>query len=672
MTRILFIQLPVPQINFGRQTGNIPLGGACLASALNEIADIQVDILPESKTAYLCDAALLDIILTSRPDIIGFTVYAWNLERSLYLADEIKCRYRPRIIMGGPEVALNHSILGGPVPSHPAIDFFALGEGESLIKALVEHPETWQKKKLSKQCLSMDSTDLFSRSPSPYPAGLLEPEIENMMLLETQRGCQYKCGYCNYSKSRKKRISVDEHLLFNALEWAKTCGIKEVYLLDPSLDTRPKLRTLLKDIASVNSGRELELISEIRAEAVDAALAALMAKAGFTWVEIGLQSTNPSALKIMNRRTDLKRFLNGVSHLKSCGISPCIDVIAGLPGDDLKGFKQTIEFILENDLQDHCQVFPLCILPGTDFRENSAPLGLSHDPHPPYHVTRSPGFSEDLIYEALIYAEDRLDLVLYPLPDFDASWRLQKYRKPEPAARKKQISQTNITSADTPDLFGDRRILIGRREYIFKVGLTHHRPAAELSRISRRLTQPFQILVGREMTDTGHLKQMLEIFSTANPFTPFEILFFEPKALPDIQALMPFIHLQRPGYLDASARFQYEHPGNRSVLFTLVSKCSEHVFEGNMQRQVFWWRAPSLPDKGQLERLAHLDGLLLDVPLEKPLIDKWQTDFAGMADHLFPVSFAGIKDQHDWIKKTLPGEYAHCILDRCRHSVKHR
>jgi coproporphyrinogen III oxidase-like Fe-S oxidoreductase len=44
---------------------------------------------------------------------------------------------------------------------------------------------------------------------------------------------------------------------------------------------------------------------------VDENLAALLADAGFNWFEIGLQSTNVNALTLMNRKTDLNRFLKG-------------------------------------------------------------------------------------------------------------------------------------------------------------------------------------------------------------------------------------------------------------------------------------------------------------------------------------------------------------------------
>ena len=105
MPRALLLQLPIPQLNYGRQTGNIPLGAACLKQAVSDIPEAEVAILPESIVSYLGDGALLDKIRAQQPEIIGFSVCCWNLQRSLYLAEKIKEFHHCRIVFGGREVA---------------------------------------------------------------------------------------------------------------------------------------------------------------------------------------------------------------------------------------------------------------------------------------------------------------------------------------------------------------------------------------------------------------------------------------------------------------------------------------------------------------------------------------------------------------------------------------
>lgn len=78
MNRVVLLQLPVPQTNFGRQTGNIPLAAAWLAQSAGAPDDLHISILPESDVSYAGDAVLIDLILAQQPDIVGFSVYCWN------------------------------------------------------------------------------------------------------------------------------------------------------------------------------------------------------------------------------------------------------------------------------------------------------------------------------------------------------------------------------------------------------------------------------------------------------------------------------------------------------------------------------------------------------------------------------------------------------------------
>ena len=83
MMRVVLLQLPIPRQNFGRKTGASPLGAACLLQAVRGLRGVDVHILPESRVSYLGDAALLALIHEFRPDVIGFSVFSWNIERTL-------------------------------------------------------------------------------------------------------------------------------------------------------------------------------------------------------------------------------------------------------------------------------------------------------------------------------------------------------------------------------------------------------------------------------------------------------------------------------------------------------------------------------------------------------------------------------------------------------------
>ena len=138
---ILLIQLPIPKLNYGLKTGNIPLGGACLKQAASDLKQFNIDILPESIASYIADSALINLILKKNPEMVGFTVFAWNVERTLYIAEQLKKQSDITIILGGPEITRDNKLLESQF-----IDHYVYGEGEQAFINLLLNKGQVQKK----------------------------------------------------------------------------------------------------------------------------------------------------------------------------------------------------------------------------------------------------------------------------------------------------------------------------------------------------------------------------------------------------------------------------------------------------------------------------------------------------------------------------------------------
>ena len=630
MRRALVIQLPVPQNSFGRQTGNIPLAGACLRQAVQHLRGIDIQIMPESVASYLGDAAILSKVLVDKPDVVGFSAYVWNIQRVRYLARRLKESYAPQIVLGGPEVTPDNPLL-----NDPHIDHCVHGPGEAAFAQFLEMTG------LAKRS-AVAPPDSFQRSPSPYLSVPLEHEIEGMMLLETTRGCPYHCAYCYYNKASESPAFKDERHVLEAVSWAHERDVEEIYFLDPSLNVRPDLKTLLSKVAARNPDRRLSLSSEIRAESVDAELAGRLAAAGFKSLEIGLQTTTSEALVRMRRPTDLKRFTEGVAHLKRQGILCRLDLIIGLPGDTPAGFDRTVRFVRENHFDDDIQVFPLFILPGTEFRRKHRSLGISYDPEPPYLVTRSPGFTDLQMLSAFEQAENAFDTALYPRPDLDAAWRLPGCASIE----------------DARDIF----VSIAGDNYAYKIMLHPHRRHDELRRLAERVTHPYQIIFPPTAVDVARQAETITLFSGYNPHTPFEVIFFDPQQPIQVATLLQAARLQQPHYLDHALRFADAFPGNRAIVFTKVGGVFGS-FKGPAQRSVFWWCSESLPDMNALRRVESdgFEGILID-PRRVRDIRAWQNRMAPAAAELPLVSFAEPAMQRQWIALTARHVYYPAVL----------
>jgi hypothetical protein len=623
--RILLLQLPVPQLNFGRRTGNIPLAAACLQQAWaphHPDGAHGVVLLPQASATYLGDSALVKRIGQMRPDVVGFTTCAWNVDRTCYLAGRLQADGM-RIWLGGPEITADN-----PRLKAAAADRLVCGEGEDLLKTPVADVRPG-----ARQWVSTDVFTGFSRRRSPYLNGLLDPQIDDMVLLETQRGCPHACGYCYYGKGRRQiRMAQESHVLATA-KWTHERGIGELYLLDPSLDARPQLKVLLDGLAAINSDGAMALHSEIRAEAVDAQLAEQLAAAGFRSLEIGLQSTNPVALGHTGRRWDRARFLAGVGHLQARDIACSIDLIVGLPGDTLADIRNSIEFIVAHGLTDHLQVFPLAVLPGTRFREAHHRLGLHFDPVPPYLITHSDTLSADEVDAALDYVETRCDVALYPQPDLDIAWQ-------HPGG-------------------GDLWVTLDGCRYLRKLMLSPGDDAVELAAKAERLTHPYQVFVDGRMPDQVSVEAAIAVLTGLNPHTPFELVLLAPAFQVRVDGLLAAARLFRPHYLDNDLRHAHGPPGNRAMLMTLVTPQRDRSIRGPMCRQVLWWQAGRLPEPEALQtaEMDNLEGLLVGGELHDAQVLTWQLAQAPRAAGLPAISFQAVHHQQRWRNLTAAPSY---------------
>jgi radical SAM superfamily enzyme YgiQ (UPF0313 family) len=423
--RVLLVQLPIPPVGPGPIRGNVPLAVGYLkmyAERQGLGADYEIEILPTTLANTLGDRGLVTEILAAEPWMLGFTCYLWNIERTLWIAAELK-RARPelRIIVGGPEVTADNEW----VLAHPAVDFAAIGEGEQTFAELLEALSRAERPTAPIDGLyTKRSAPPAFRRPlpkldeisSPYLAAILDAADEEMLLLETIRGCIFKCKFCYYPKSYDDLYFLSEEKIVANLEHARRRGAREVVLLDPTLNQRRDFASFLELLARENPDRQFTYFGELRAEGITAEIARLLAKANFTEVEIGLQSIDPLAMELMDRHNNLRAFERGARAMLDHGIKVKVDLIIGLPGDTVDSIRRGIDYVHASGLYSQVQVFNLAVLPGTAFRQEAKQLGLVYQDRPPYYVLETPTLRMEQMYELMEEAQDVFETEFDPLP----------------------------------------------------------------------------------------------------------------------------------------------------------------------------------------------------------------------------------------------------------------
>jgi len=538
---VLLMQLPFPYFGFKKHWGNIPLAAGFLKSmAFKEglLDEIDIEILDRKTTNYSSDARLIDLLVSRAPDVIGFSLYSWNAVRSLYIAREVKQR-RPgiKIIAGGSEVTLETDYL----VNDPVIDIGCLGEGEStfvdILKKISGGGEDYgnvqgifyrQEDALVSTQPRAPIPDL-DQIPSPYLLGFLRAGDYGEAWLENTRGCPMKCDYCAHGTRPAGHFS--EERLGEELKVIKKEGVKWVRFVNGTFMASPNFETITQTIQTVNRDRQLSFFAFINAEEVTEASADKLRACNFRALEIGLQSAKPATLKAVHRKVHLEKFLKGIKILEERNFDMTIDVIIGLPNETLKDFKETLEFLESNGI-NNITPFVLFMLPGTKLRRDADRYGILHQKRPPYLITKTSSFSPAEIEEAVTLVKGR------PRPVFSGS--LISY------------CSTNFPSSDNGrdrmdiDGFGFSGSL---NKLILELdsSIQSDSQMTQLGwKLSRKVIQPFTVwFKSHDIEKDLHLmKSFIHPIARTNPFLLWSIVLetgqaFAPSIIEDLKKSFP-------------------------------------------------------------------------------------------------------------------------------------
>jgi len=446
----LLAQLPIPPPGPEPIQGNVPLAAAYLKlfAQRRGVEGWQIEILPAQLCNRLGDQALVAAILDRGPQLVGFTCYLWNIQRSIWIAQQLKAAQpKLRILLGGPEITSDNQW----VLENAAIDLAAIGEGEQTFVDLLLSlhagrstegiPGLWNRGgSLPLPRAVLSDLDLIS---SPYLEGILDVVEEHPMLMETSRGCRYRCKFCYYPKSYDSIHRMSAGQIEANLRHACQKGVKEIYLLDPTLNQRPDFAGFLRLLAQGNPDRQFTYSAELRAEGIRAETAQLLREANFQEVEVGLQSVDSEAQKLMGRHVSLDAFERGAKAMLDEGIRVRVDLILGLPGDTVDSVRRGFDYLDRVRPFSDLQVFNLSILPGTAFRQTAGELGLEYQPRPPYYVLKTPTLDLEDLYGLMEEAQDVFGIVFDALPEVKegiGDWGLLS------------IQRTFSVDLDAPDL----------------------------------------------------------------------------------------------------------------------------------------------------------------------------------------------------------------------------
>jgi len=387
------MNIVLPTLHVRRSPQAVPLAAACLAAALADRSALQTqlfDFFPDQT-----DASITETILAAKPDLVAIPLYTWNRADWLNIAAALK-KLRPKLVLiaGGPEATADpHGLL--------ATQLFAAairGEGEATFAELVAELAATGMLSL-RPGLSLPTAQgvvdgperpplLPEELPSPWLAGILDPTAG--VLWEVARGCAFDCSYCFDNLGSRKVRKLPMKRLAAELDLFVAAGVGQVWAIDSSFNIpAARGRELLQLLAA--RAPHLHVHLEARIETLDHEAVQLLAQIPCS-LQIGLQTTTPQALRAIHRPIDLELYAEALPKLANAGVAFGLDLIYGLPGDSLTGFRASLDTALEYG-PNHVDIFPLAVLPGTRLHRERELHQLTAANNPPYLLQHSRDWS---------------------------------------------------------------------------------------------------------------------------------------------------------------------------------------------------------------------------------------------------------------------------------------
>lgn len=346
---------------------------------------------------------IADELLASHPNIIGISVYIWNVEKSERLISILKER-KPDliIILGGPEVTYEPEFF----LKHWNVDYVVSGEGEFALGDLLNAIENNQSteiegissiQNISRAVVKADLNKLAELS-SPYTLEEDKSDIKNRLVyFETSRGCPYQCQYCLSSLEKGVRYFPQEHI-FGNLQYLIDNGAKQVKFLDRTFNLNKEHTKAVFDFLINNYRPNLSLQFEIYADLLtDETIDYLNNNlpTNYFRFEIGIQSTYEPTNITVKRKQNFPLLAENIRKLMNGGkIDLHLDLIAGLPHETLERFIKSFNDVFDLKGKE-VQLGFLKMLRGTALRRDADKYGYIYNKQAPYEIEGNNDISKE-------------------------------------------------------------------------------------------------------------------------------------------------------------------------------------------------------------------------------------------------------------------------------------
>jgi len=310
------------------------------------------------------------------PDVCMFSNYIWNENYNQLMAERIKeCYPNCIIVFGGPQVNEDGYTF---LKENPFVDAVIINEGEISTQSFLL--DVLNNRSLEKVYNKPPRVNL-SNKPSPYlDSKLLEKVIQDnpgtkwATTLETNRGCPFKCSFCDWgslTQSKITKFDLDRVLL--EIDWIAAHGIDYIYIADANFGVfydrdRAVIERLIENKNKVGNPQSVNITWYKNSSEQVLELAMMLHKAKLNrGLTLSVQSMNTATLENI-QRTNMETSNLGEMYSKcnDHNIEFYTEFILGLPYETKESWRKGICDAVELGCHSALEIFPTEILRNSD------------------------------------------------------------------------------------------------------------------------------------------------------------------------------------------------------------------------------------------------------------------------------------------------------------------
>ena len=327
---------------------------------------------------------LAEKILAREPRIVGLGVYIWNVPVVKQLVRILR-RVSPDLclVLGGPEVSYEHQSQKWLNDA----DYIVCGEGEQAFTALCRQLLAGEKPALK---IQQGTTPAMSELVMPYRLYTDEDVANRVVYVEASRGCPYRCEFCLSSLDQSMReVPLEE--FFEQMDTLLARGATGFKFIDRTFNLSIPFALRVLEFFHARLRPGLSLHFEMVPERLPSELLEALARfpEGVIQLEVGVQTFDKSIAKRISRPLKIGPLRENIAALRNqTSVHLHVDLIAGLPGEDLESFGAGFDQL--HALNPHeIQLGILKRLKGTPITRHTDAFGMVYSDEAPFEVLKT-------------------------------------------------------------------------------------------------------------------------------------------------------------------------------------------------------------------------------------------------------------------------------------------